>query len=201
MPSNHLVLCPDWIFSWWQNSCSSCRLYMHLSPKDHQQICSHFSGLNWGSILEPTPEFGGMQCSDRLRPGLSDQLGISDKRNRITQRKTGHSGALHSMSFPWSTWVPWESEGIGWIPGWKFKVFQGFTGGSDGKESACNVGDLGLIPGLGRFPGEGNGYLLQYSGLENSMDCIVHGVTKSWTRLNWLVTKEEGKEAGCWVGN
>ena len=63
------------------------------------------------------------------------------------------------------------------------------------------MGDLGLIPGLGRFPGEGNGYLLQYSGLENSMDCIVHGVTKSWTRLNWLVTKEEGKEAGCWVGN
>ena len=44
--------------------------------------------------------------------------------------------------------------------------------------------DLGSIPGLGRSPGEGNGYLLQYSGLENSMDCIVHGVTKSWTGLN-----------------
>ena len=48
-----------------------------------------------------------------------------------------------------------------------------------GKESACNVGDLGSIPGLERSPGEGKGYLLQYSGLENSMDCIVHGVTKS----------------------
>ena len=47
-----------------------------------------------------------------------------------------------------------------------------------GKESACNVGDLGFIPGLGRAPGEGKGYLLQYSGLENSMDCIAHGVTK-----------------------
>ena len=45
----------------------------------------------------------------------------------------------------------------------------GFPGGSGGKESACNVGDLGLIPGLGRSPGEGNGYPLQYSGLENSM--------------------------------
>ena len=45
-----------------------------------------------------------------------------------------------------------------------------FPGGSDGKESAYNVGDLGLIPGLGRSPGEGNGYSLQYSGLENSMD-------------------------------
>ena len=49
---------------------------------------------------------------------------------------------------------------------------------SNGKESACNAGDLGLIPGLGRFPGEGKGYLLQYSGLENSMDFIVQGVTE-----------------------
>ena len=54
----------------------------------------------------------------------------------------------------------------------------GFPGGSDGKEFACNVGDLGSIPGLGRSPGEGKGYPLQYSGLENSMDCIVHGVAK-----------------------
>ena len=46
----------------------------------------------------------------------------------------------------------------------------GFSGGSSGKESACNVRDLGSIPGLGRSPGEGNGYALQYSGLENSMD-------------------------------
>ena len=56
----------------------------------------------------------------------------------------------------------------------------GFTGGSDSKESACNVGDLGSIPGLGRFPGDGNGYPLQYSDLKNSMG-IVQGVTKSWT--------------------
>ena len=59
-----------------------------------------------------------------------------------------------------------------------------FSGGSDGKEPACYVGDLGLIPGLGRSPGEGEGYPLQYSGLENSMDCIAHGVTKNWTRLS-----------------
>ena len=56
--------------------------------------------------------------------------------------------------------------------------------GSAGKESTCNVGELGLIPGLGRSPGEGKGYPLQYSGLENSMDYTVHGVTKSRTRLN-----------------
>ena len=58
----------------------------------------------------------------------------------------------------------------------------GFPGGSAGKESACNVGDLSLIPGLGRSPGEGNGYPLQYPGLE--FHGPVHGVAKSWTRLS-----------------
>ena len=60
----------------------------------------------------------------------------------------------------------------------------GFPCGSAGKESACNEGDPGLIPGLGRSPGEGKGYPLQCSGLENSKDCIVHGVAKSWTQLS-----------------
>ena len=59
-----------------------------------------------------------------------------------------------------------------------------FPGGSVCKESAFNVGDLGLIPGLGRSPGKGKGYPLQYSGLENSMKCTVHGVTKSRIRLS-----------------
>ena len=63
-------------------------------------------------------------------------------------------------------------------------LFLGFPCGSAGKEFACNVGDLGSIPGLGRSPGEGKGYPLQYSGLENSMDYTVHGVTKSRTRLS-----------------
>ena len=61
-------------------------------------------------------------------------------------------------------------------------VFLGLPCVSAGKESTCNVGDLCSIPGLGRLPGEGKGYPLQYSGLENSMDCIVHGATKRWTR-------------------
>ena len=63
-------------------------------------------------------------------------------------------------------------------------IRMGFPGGSAGKESACNAGDLGSIPGLGRSSGEGKGYPLQDSGLENSMDCIVHGVTKLDTRLS-----------------
>jgi len=60
----------------------------------------------------------------------------------------------------------------------------GFPGGSAGKESACNVRDLGSIPGLRRSSGEGKGYPLQYSGLEKSMDCKVHGVTKNRTQLS-----------------
>ena len=58
-----------------------------------------------------------------------------------------------------------------------------FPGSSVGKESACNAGDPGSIPGLGRSPGEGKGYSLQCSGLEIS-DCTVNGVTKSWTPLS-----------------
>ena len=57
----------------------------------------------------------------------------------------------------------------------------GFPCDSADKESACNAGDLGSIPRLGRAPGGGKGYPLQYSGLENSMECLVHGFTKSWT--------------------
>ena len=64
------------------------------------------------------------------------------------------------------------------------RLHQGFPCGSAGKESSCNAGDLGSIPGLGRSPEEGKGYPLQYSCLENYMDCIVHGVTKSRTWLN-----------------
>ena len=79
---------------------------------------------------------------------------------------------------PWlDSWV----RKIRWLP---TPVFLGFCGGSAGKESACIVGDLGSIPGFGRSPREGKGYPLQYSGLENSMDCIVQGVAKSQTRLS-----------------
>ena len=62
-------------------------------------------------------------------------------------------------------------------------LFWGFPGGSAGKESTCNVGNLGLITGLGRSPGEGKGYLLQYSGLEKSMDCAAYGL-QSQTQLS-----------------
>ena len=77
----------------------------------------------------------------------------------------------------------------GLTPFWEEEIilslsFEGFPGSSVGKESACSAGDPGLIPRLGRSTGEGKGCPLQYSGLENPMDCTVHGVTKSQTRLS-----------------
>ena len=71
-------------------------------------------------------------------------------------------------------------------------------GGSAGKESTCNAGDLGSIPELGKSPGEVKGYPLQYSGLENSMDCIAHGVAKSQTRLsNFHFTEFSSRGLSC----
>ena len=78
-----------------------------------------------------------------------------------------------------------NSPAITGVPVWSMVwEYTGFPDNWVGKESACNARDPGLIPGSGRSPGEGNGYPLQYSGLENSMDWIVHGVTNSWTRLS-----------------
>ena len=76
----------------------------------------------------------------------------------------------------WVRNIPWRKDRL------PSPIFLGFLCGSAGKESAHNAGDLGSIFGLGRSPGEGKGYPLQYSGLENSMDCIVHGVTKDITK-------------------
>ena len=67
---------------------------------------------------------------------------------------------------------PWRRDRLS-IP-----VFLGFPCGSAGKESTCNAGDVGSTPGLGRSPGEGKGYPLEYSGLENSMDCMFMGLQR-----------------------
>ena len=82
-------------------------------------------------------------------------------------------------------------------------VFLGFSCGSASKESACNVGDLILIPGLGRFPGEGKGYPLQYSGLENSMDYMSMELqSQTWLRNSlssqnrWVSELSSGAEFG-----
>ena len=90
----------------------------------------------------------------------------------------------------WTTATAWHSQSpCSFMTQVSQALPMGFPGGSDHKESACIVGDSGWIPGLGRSPGKGNGYPLQYSFLENSMDsgtwwAIVHGVAKSQTQLS-----------------
>ena len=90
---------------------------------------------------------------------------------------------LFSQTIPPSP-SPTESKSLFFISvSLLLSCIKGFPCGSAGKESTCSAGDLGLISGLGKSPGEGNGYPLQHSGLENSMDSIVHVFTKSRTRL------------------
>ena len=90
--------------------------------------------------------------------------------------------ASHSSILAWR--IPWTVHGVAksrtQLSDFHFTSLH-FTCGSAGKESSCTAGDLGSIPGLGRSPGEGKGYPLHYFGLENSADCIDHGLTESRT--------------------
>ena len=88
-------------------------------------------------------------------------------------------GKLHNFLKMLETWKTYVK-----FTGKKNKTKLGFLDSSVAKESACNSRDPSSVPGLGRSPGEGKGYPLQYSGLKNSMDYIVHGVSKSWTWLS-----------------
>ena len=120
---------------------------------------------------------------------------ISLKQTWSNQKRTFEWPSMKSGAFWWLSWwrihlpcrKPWCDSWVGKIRCRRDRlltpVFLGFPGGSVGKESACNVGDLGLFPGLGRSPGKLKNYPLQYSGLKNSMDCIVHGVQR--VRHNW----------------
>ena len=110
---------------------------------------------------------------------LSDSLLAQMVKNPQAMRETwlqslGWEDPLEKGTATHSRILAWRIPDRG---AWKSE----FPGGSDGKESACNVGDLGLIFGLGRSPGGGNSYPLPYSGLESSMDCIVHGIAESDT--------------------
>ena len=80
--------------------------------------------------------------------------------------------------------IPGSGRSTGEGIGYPLQYSLGFPGGSTCEECTHSVGDLGLIPGLGRPPRKGKGYPLQYAGLENSVDCVVHGIAKSRTRLS-----------------
>ena len=105
-----------------------------------------------------------------------------------------------SASVPFSEYSGLISFRIDWFD-LSYYRWLGFPCGLAGKESACNVGHLGLIPGLQRSPGEGKGYPLQCFGLENFMDCIVHGVTESDTTEQLSLLKLAGgrplRQPGC----
>ena len=104
-----------------------------------------------------------------------------------------HHHICVSFHCKWLRWMPTHTENcvIGNKP-------QAFPHSSVGKESTCSEGDLGSIPGLRRSPGKGKGYPLQCSGLESSMDCVVHGVTKGQTQLSAFHTGGSvGKGSAC----
>ena len=124
-----------------------------------------------------------MCCSPRGCKESDITLGLSNNKDYargFPDSSLGKESALQYRRPRFDSWVGkicWRRDRL------PTSVFLGFPCGSAGKESACNAEDLDLIPGLGGSPGEGKGYPLQYSGLENSMDCIVHRVSKSRTRL------------------
>ena len=104
----------------------------------------------------------------------------------IERSSSFSSSEANMWCHPWPRVPPWDqAETTSLFSFFPFSTL-GFPDRSAGKQPACNAGDLGLIPGLGRFPGEGKSYPLQYSGLENSMDCVVHGVGSQRVRHNWV---------------
>ena len=106
------------------------------------------------------------------------RLHLLPKSSLVAQLVKNHLQCRRPQFDSWARKIPWRRDRL------PTPVFLRFPGGLTAKESSCNAGDLGSIPGLGRSPGEGNGYPLQYSGLENPMDCIVNGLAKSRTRLS-----------------
>ena len=146
-----------------------CKFRFHISVCYILPRCLRFAS-------QPTRSHGIKDENDRT-PDKIWLLVRCDGASLVAQMVKSPSTIQEIQFSPWAGKIPWRKK---WLP---TSVFMGFPGGSDSKESACNAQDLSLIPGLGRFPGEGNGYCL-----ENSMDrgvwrATVHGIAKGQT---WL---------------
>ena len=135
-----------WKLSKWRKGISDKGIQEHSRQRNQQRFWSNKTKSIWGTVTGIT----------RFFPDIS--VGKESACN------AGDPGSI-----PGFRKICWRRDRL------PTPVFLGFPCGSADKESACKAGDLSLIPGLGRSPGEGKGYPLQYSGLENSMDSIVHG--------------------------
>ena len=151
--------------------------------------CDGNKSKRWGDVFSFTVVKAGVNVLGLKRAGSSVNWETSEtqciaKRDRASSRATPQCCVSWESKCCYSMWM--GSPGKGWA---LFKAPLGFPGGSDGKESACNAGGLGSVPGWERLPGGGHGNPLQYSFLENSVDrgvwwATVHGVKKSQTQLS-----------------
>ena len=158
------------------------RYDLNQIPNDYTvEMTNRFKGLD---LIEYLKNYGVMQfVMTFASPGFPDSSVCKEsaiQRPRFTS---------------WVWMIRWRR---GRLP---TPVFLGFRSDSADKESACNVGDLGSISGLGKSYGEGKGYPLQYSGLENSLDYIVYAVAKSWKWLSnfyfHFASPETQQELSC----
>ena len=191
MPSNQLILC--------------CPLLLLPSIFPSSRVFCNESVLciRWPKFQLQHQSFQLIFRTDSLRMDWLDHLEVQGTLKRLLQHHSSKASILQCSAFfrvqLTSIHDYWKSHSFDYLQ-WRrsqfdsrvgkicwrrdrlpTSVFLGFPCGLAGKESTFNAGALGSIPGLGRSPGEGRGYPLQYSDLENSMNCIVHGVTKSQT--------------------
>ena len=167
MPSNHPILCRPLLLL--PSIFSGIRVFSNESvflirwPK------------YWRFSISPSIEYSGLIS---FRVDWFDLLAVRGTLKSPLQHHSSKASILWCSAFHIHTRLVEKPQVL---IRWTF-VGQGLPCDSAGKESACNAGDLGSIPGLGKTPGEGKDQPLQYSGLENSMDCIIHRVTKSQTQ-------------------